>query len=103
LSSLFQAAPASEENGSTYFIVDDARHKAFLLNDGLGRVEEINLENGSSKILSDRNIPNAFNPILEVNSMTLDSKRNRLLVSQFYVPGLLSIDLETGERVYVSR
>jgi len=92
-----------EEYGSNKIVFDETKNCAYVLDDGRGSITEINLADGSYKVLSDRQTPNIFNPILETTSMTLDTKRNRLLISQYYVPGLLSIDLETGERVYVSR
>jgi len=84
-------------------VVDASKQRAYMVDSGRGSVVEINLVDGSYKLLSDAKTPSTANPILGVNSMTLDSKRNRLLISQYYVPGLLSIDLQTGERVYVSR
>ena len=98
-----KASRSEEEYGSNRIVVDETRNRAFVLDDGRGSVTEISLADGSYKILSDRQTPNIFNPILETTSMTLDTKRNRLLISQYYVPGLLSVDLETGERIYVSR
>lgn len=92
-----------DERGMLDIVVDASKQRAYMVDNRRGSVEEIDLVDGSHKLLSDAKTPNTFNPILGVNSMTLDSKRNRLLISQYYVPGLLSIDLQTGERVYVSR
>lgn len=82
-------------------VVDNANNRALLIDKDRDAVMSVNLTTGARSIISDSNTPNANNPIstYKIESITLDSIRNRLLL--VYASGIIAVDLTDGQRVYL--
>ncbi len=85
-----------------HIAVDSVTNRAYLLDQGLNAVIQIDLTDNSRFVLSSNSIPDANNTFNLPVGIELDSANNRLLVLNFFDDEILAVDLTTGARTVFS-
>jgi DNA-binding beta-propeller fold protein YncE len=86
--------------------VDAAGDRLIVADPGMGsgmRFIEVNLATGTAATIEPLSDSNVFNRISNVNGIAVDSVNQVVYATSPDVNGILTVDLVTGERVFVSR
>jgi len=88
-----------------HLVIDSENNRALVLDDEAASLIAVNLIDGSRSVISDPNTPNTFNlyEADEVTEMVLDIENNSVVLALDASPRLLTIDLVSGQRAWLSR
>lgn len=91
-------------SGARKIDLDEANNRAFVLDDDFNSILAVNLTDGSRTIISSSNIPanDTSNLLTFPYDMEFDSARNRLLIADYDLQAILSVDIATGARSVLS-
>ena len=88
-------------------IIDKARNRVLAVTSEKEEavvIFSIDLTTGIRTVFSDESTPNGNTPILDtVNDMTIDTTRNRLILTFDRLEAVMTIDLTDGQRVYIAK
>ena len=85
------------------FVLDSANNRLLVLTSlafspPLPRIIAVHLLTGARSILSSENVPNGDQPFHQPTDITLDTARNRALVTEDITGEVIAVNLTTGER-----
>jgi hypothetical protein len=93
---------AFQQAGS--IVLDKKNNRALVFDGELAAIISVDLTTGVRDIISDSEMPNANTPIPDiVHNMTLDTTRNRLILTFVSFEGVMAIDLTDGQRVFIAK
>ena len=76
---------------------------AYVADLNLAAVGIVDLATADSRILSDSTTPDAVNPFIEPKELFFDGSFGYILVTDIGQDAVIAVDIETGERVFVSK
>jgi hypothetical protein len=84
----------------TDLVLDSTNNKVFVTDSGSRAVLEIDLSNGSRRIVSAQGIPDNANLLINPQALVLDSSNNRILVVDSN--SVIAVNLDNGVRTFIS-